>query len=162
MGSAGSKRAGTGGGWWARRCGLFVAGALLLGSSAPALSEDSFVVVINASVRGTSVRRSDLAAVFLKKAVRWGGGLSANPVDQSGTSSVRRAFSDSVLQMPVAAVVQYWGRQLLSGEGSARPPAVKESDTAVVAYVAKTAGAVGYVAEGTPLPDGVKTVVIVD
>jgi ABC-type phosphate transport system substrate-binding protein len=162
MGSAGSGRAGTGGGWWARRCGLFLAGALLLGSSAPALSDDSFVVIINASVRGTSIHRSDLAAVFLKKAARWGGGQSANPVDQSGTSPVRRAFSDSVLQMPVAAVVQYWGQRLVSGEGSARPPAVKESDTAVAAYVAKTAGAVGYVAEGTLLPDGVKAVAIVD
>lgn len=162
MRSGGSRRAGTGRGRLAGRCGLLVAGALLLGSSASALADNSFIVVINASVRGTSVRRSDLAAVFLKKAARWGGGLSANPVDQSGTSSVRRAFSDSVLQMPVAAVVQYWGRQLLSGEGSARPPAVKESDSAVVAYVAKTAGAVGYVADGTALPEGVKTVAIVD
>jgi hypothetical protein len=64
------------------------------------------MVVVNASVVGTGVRRADLAAVFLKKAVRWGDGSPANPVDQSGTSPVRKGFSEAVLHMPVMTVVQ--------------------------------------------------------
>jgi ABC-type phosphate transport system substrate-binding protein len=123
---------------------------------------DSFVVIVNASVAGTNVHRADLAAVFLKKAVRWGDGSPAVPVDQSGTSHVRKDFSESVLHMPVMAVVQYWGRQLVSMAASAKPPTVKNSDAEVMTYVAKTSGAVGYVASGTPLPPGVKAVTIVD
>jgi hypothetical protein len=49
-----------------------------------------FVVIVNPSVAGAQVRRSDLAAVFLRTAMRWGGGEPAVPVDQSGTSAVRR------------------------------------------------------------------------
>ena len=130
--------------------------------TAAAQATDSFVVIVNASVTGTNVRRADLAAVFLKKAVRWGDGTDAHPVDQSGTSPVRKGFSENVLHMPVMAVVQYWGRQLVSVASSARPPTVKASDDEVLLYVAKTSGAVGYVASGTALPPGVKAVTIVD
>ena len=103
-----------------------------------------------------------LAAVFLKKAVRWGDGSPANPVDQSGTSPVRKGFSETVLHMPVMAVVQYWGRQLASMAASVRPPTVKGSEDEVLVYVAKTSGAVGYVSSGTALPHGVKAVTIID
>lgn len=139
-------------------------GALVVAMIPAALAQatDSFVVVVNASVAGTTVRRSDLAAVFLKKAVRWGDGSPANPVDQSGTSPVRKGFSESVLHMPVMGVVQYWGKQLVSMANSVRPPTVKASDDEVLVYVAKTSGSVGYVASGTALPPGVKAVTIVD
>jgi ABC-type phosphate transport system substrate-binding protein len=123
---------------------------------------DAFVVVVNASVAGTTVHRADLAAVFLKKAVRWGDGSPANPVDLSGTSPVRKGFSETVLHMPVMAVVQYWGRQLASMATSVRPPTVKGSEGEVLAYVAKTSGAVGYVSSGTALPPGVKAVTVID
>jgi ABC-type phosphate transport system substrate-binding protein len=94
--------------------------------------------------------------------VRWGDGSPANPVDQSGTSSVRKGFSEAVLHLPVMAVVQYWGKQLTSMANSLRPPTVKASDDEVLVYVAKTSGAVGYVSDGTALPPGVKAVSVVD
>ncbi len=141
---------------------LLATGALFVAAIGTAQATDAFVVVVNSSVAGTNVHRSDLAAVFLKKAVRWGDGSPANPVDQSGTSPVRKGFSETVLHMPVMAVVQYWGRQLASMAASVRPPTVKASDEEVLAYVAKTSGAVGYVATGTSLPAGVKAVAIVE
>lgn len=142
---------------------LLAAAALLLAMMGTTDATDSFVVVVNSSVAGTSVHRADLAAVFLKKAVRWGDGSPANPVDQSGTSPVRKGFSESVLHMPVMAVVQYWGKQLASvAASSLRPPIVKASDDEVLLYVAKTSGAVGYVASGTALPPGVKAVTLID
>jgi len=141
---------------------LLAAAALVVILTGTADAADSFVVVVNSSVAGTSMRRADLAAVFLKKAVRWGDGSAANPVDQSGTAAVRKDFSESVLHMPVMAVVQYWGKQLVSMASSLRPPTVKASDGEVLAYVAKTSGAVGYVASGAALPPGVKAITIVD
>jgi ABC-type phosphate transport system substrate-binding protein len=141
---------------------LLATGALVVCVMGTAQATDAFVVVVNASVAGTTVRRADLTAVFLKKAVRWGDGSPANPVDQSGTSPVRRGFSESVLHMPVMGVVQYWGKQLVSMASSVRPPTVKASDDEVLLYVAKTSGAVGYVSSSTILPPGVKAVTIVD
>ena len=140
---------------------LFLLG-LLLSIGVPALAADGFVVVVNTSVPGASVKRADLAAVFLKKATRWGDGSPASPVDQSGTSPVRKAFSDSVLQMPVSAVLQYWQRLLLSPQNQIRIPIGKASDEEVLAYVAKTGGAVGYVAPGAALPAGVKAISILE
>jgi ABC-type phosphate transport system substrate-binding protein len=126
-----------------------------------ATAADVFVVIVHPSVTGASIRRADLGAVFLKKASRWSSGGRAVPVDQSGTSPVRIAFSEGVLGQPVAQVVQYWQKQMFSA-ARLTPPPVKGSDAEVIAFVAKNAGAVGYVAAGTPLPPEVKTVALVD
>ena len=144
-----------------RSLSLFAA-VFVLAVMGTAEATDSFVVVVNASVAGTTVHRTDLAAVFLKKALRWGDGSPANPVDQSGTSPVRKGFSEAVLHMPVMGVVQYWGKQLVSMANSVRPPTVKASDDEVLLYVAKTSGSVGYVSNATTLPPGVKVVTIVE
>ena len=122
---------------------------------------DDFVVVVHPSVAGGNIRRPDLAAVFLKKATRWGAGGTTVPVDQSGTSAVRRSFSEAVLGMSATAVVQYWQKQMLSSS-PLRPPVVKASDDEVVAFVAATEGAVGYVSKAAALPAGVKAVALID
>lgn len=147
---------------YSRAGSLAIVGALLLAASARATAAEPFVVVVNPSVQGTNVRRADLAAVFLKKATRWGDGSLAIPVDQSATSPVREAFSGTVLQMPATAVVQYWQRQLMTAPTAARPPTVKPSDAEVLAYVAKTKGAVAYVSADARLPPGVKSLAVID
>jgi ABC-type phosphate transport system substrate-binding protein len=135
--------------------------ALLLAVSAPSPAADEFVVVVHPSVAGASIRRSGLAALFLRQVTRWGNGAPAVPVDQSGTSAVRRAFSDSVLGMPAATAVQYWQKQMFAGS-PLRPPAVKGSDAEVIAFVAKTEGAVGYVWKTVALPAGVKAIAVIE
>ena len=133
----------------------------LLLAAVDAAAADAFVVIVNPSVSGANIRRSDLAAVFLKKSPRWGSGAAAEPVDQSGASPVRKAFSESVVRMAVGEVVQYWQKAMLSATPT-RPPSVKDSDAEVIAFVSKRPGAVGYVAAGTPLPPGVKTLAVID
>ena len=135
--------------------------AVLLALPAPSPGADDFVVIVNPSVAGVSVRRADLGAVFLRTAGRWGGGATAVPVDQSGTSPVRNAFSQAVLGMPVATAVQYWQKQMFAAN-PLRPPAVKGSDAEVIAFVAKTEGAVGYVSKAAALPPEVKAVALID
>jgi ABC-type phosphate transport system substrate-binding protein len=134
---------------------------LVLAVPALAPGADDFVVIVHPSVTGTQLRRADLAALFLRKATRWGGGKAAVPVDQSGTSAVRKAFSGSVLGLPVATAVQYWQKQMFA-KNPLRPPAVKGSDAEVVAFVAKTEGAVGYVSKGAALPPEVRAVALVE
>jgi ABC-type phosphate transport system substrate-binding protein len=136
--------------------------ALVIAAGGVAGAADAFVVIVHPSVAGASIRRADLGAVFLKKALRWsGGGGLAVPVDQSGTSPVRIAFSEGVLGRPVAQVVQYWQKQMFSA-ARLTPPPVKASDAEVIAFVAKNAGAVGYVTGGTTLPPEVKTLALID
>ncbi len=143
------------------RLPLALAIALVLGPAAGSKAADDFVVIVHPSVTGANMRRADLAAVFLRKATRWGGGIPAVPVDQSGTSPVRKAFSESVVKMAVGEVVQYWQKQMFAST-PLRPPSVKGSDAEVIAFVAKTTGAVGYVAPDTTLPAGVKALSLID
>jgi len=135
--------------------------AVLLALPVPSPCADDFVVIVHASVAGAHVRRADLAAVFLRTAGRWGGGATAVPVDQSGTSPVRNAFSQAVLGMPVATAVQYWQKQMFAAN-PLRPPAVKGSDAEVIAFVEKTSGAVGYVSKAAVLPAGVKAIAVIE
>ncbi len=141
------------------RAGLCV--ALVLAVATPLAAAADFVVIVHPSVAGARMRRSDLAAVFLRKATQWGGGKPAVPVDQSATSAVRGAFSDSVLGMPAPAAVQYWQKQMFAGN-RVRPPAVKGSDAEVIAFVSQTEGAVGYVSKAAALPPEVRAVAVVD
>ena len=146
----------------ARSLALALALALCPAAAGLAVGADAFVVIVHPSVGGAGIKRADLGAVFLKKAQRWGGsGGLAMPVDQSGTSPVRSAFSEGVLGQPVAQVVQYWQKQMFSA-ARLTPPPVKATDAEVIAFVAKNAGAVGYVAAGTPLPPEVRALALVD
>lgn len=127
----------------------------------PARAADDFVVIAHPSVQGSSVRRQDLAGVFLRRVQRWGDRTLAVPVDQSATSAVRRVFSEAVLGMPVSTALQYWQKQMFATPPQ-RPPAVKASDAEVIAFVASTSGAVGYVSPQASLPAGVKALSLVD
>ncbi len=87
--------------------------------------------------------------VFLKRTTRWNDGETAHPVDQRADSSVRRSFSDSVLRRSVSAVKRYWQQRIFSGRDL--PPPELENDDAVVGYVLKHRGAIGYVSGGAKL-----------
>lgn len=140
---------------------LAALGILLAISVSPAPAADDFVVIAHQSVLGTSIHRADLAGVFLRKVPRWGDRTTAVPVDQSATSAVRKAFSESVLRMPVSTVLQYWQKQMFATP-PLRPPAVKGSDAEVMAFVGSTPGAVGYVSAGAALTNEVKPLAVTD
>jgi ABC-type phosphate transport system substrate-binding protein len=133
--------------------------ALALGTAAsasPSVSADvPFRVIVHPQVKGSQIPRAALSSIFLKQAPRWGDGSPVQPIDQSVQSSVRKSFSADVLQQGIVAVQVYWQRKMSNG---VVPPPVKTSDEEVVAYVASTPGAIGYVSAATPLPDSVKAV----
>lgn len=113
-------------------------------------------VIVNPSVTGEKISRSQLAAVFLRETTRWGNGEPIQAVDQSTQSPARAAFSNDVLERPVAAVQVHWVRQLSNGGG--KPPAVKKSDAEVLEYVGATAGAIGYLSQDFPTDASVRVV----
>ncbi len=71
------------------------------------------------------------------------------PVDQRANSSVRQTFSEAVLRRSVSAVKRYWQQRIFSGRDL--PPLEVDSDEAVVAYVLKHRGAIGYVSGGAKI-----------
>jgi ABC-type phosphate transport system substrate-binding protein len=135
--------------------------AVLLAGPTLSPAADDFVLIVHPSVPGARLRRPALAAIFLRQAMSWGGGQAVVPVDQSGASAVRKAFSDKVLGMPVATALQYWQKQAFA-MSPLRPPVVKSSDAEVIAFVAKTEGAVGYVSRAAELPPEVKPIELIE
>lgn len=139
-----------------KRRGFLVAALALLLPPTVALAEPTagYVVVVHPG-SPERLERSFVADVFLKKRTRWPGDRQIRPVDQKPANKVRRLFSEGVLQRSLEAVRSYWQQRIFSGRDV--PPPELDSDEAVLRYVAKNPGAIGYVAAGHKL-DGVKAV----
>lgn len=134
--------------------------AALASGTVPVVSADApYRVIVNPSVKGSQIPRSALSSIFLKQAVRWGDGSTAVPVDQSVRSAVRSEFTGEVLKQGLVEVQIYWQRQMAKGQV---PPQVKTSDEEIVAFVASTPGAIGYVSPATPLPDSVRVIAVIN
>ncbi len=136
-----------------------VAGLLLscLPPPASAASVTPVKVIVNPSVSGKNVKKLVVGEIFLGRVARWNDGGPITPVDLSLTSPVRLGFIRGVLGLSALDVHQYWVRELSRGRV---PPSVKKSEDDVIAFVASTPGAIGYVAETTPTPDTVKVLTV--
>jgi ABC-type phosphate transport system substrate-binding protein len=120
-------------------------------------SHTGFRVIVNASNPIGSTNCEFLSQVFFKRTTRWQGGPAIRPVDLSPDSSVRGKFSDAILKRSVDAVRNYWQQRIFSGRDL--PPTELASDEAVVDYVARSPGAIGYVSASAKV-DSVKVLVI--
>jgi ABC-type phosphate transport system substrate-binding protein len=129
---------------------LVVAGGLNASAGdAPA----PFKVIVNSNVAGQALTREVLVQIYLGKVERWGDRSVIVAVDLSSTSTVRQAFSERALGMPVEAVQRLWMRKIADGK---RPPISKPSDQEVIAFVAAEPGGIGYVSSTAQVPPTVR------
>jgi len=131
--------------------------SIVIAGSRPADAGDAFKVIVNVKVTGQAVSRETLAQVFLGRVDRWSDGKAITAVDLSTTSPVRAAFSQSVLNMSILSVRQYWTRSIASGR---IPPMARSTDEDVIAFVSSRTGGVGYVSADAILPDTVRALVV--
>lgn len=122
---------------------LLVVASLVSRSAAWAESTVEFQVIVHPENPNTVLDREFLTDVYLKRVTRWGDGETVHPVDQRADAAVRRRFSNGVLRRSVAAVKRYWQQRIFSGREL--PPPELDADEAVVGYVLKHRGAIGYV-----------------
>jgi len=119
------------------------------GGRARAESTREFRILVHPDNPAVALSRDFMTDVFLKRTTRWPDGETAHPVDQRASAGVRESFSEGVLRRSVSAVKRYWQQRIFSGRDL--PPPELESDEAVVAYVLKHRGAIGYVSSGAKL-----------
>ena len=122
-----------------------------------AIESPALRIIVHPDVEETRLERNFVASSFLKKVTRWENGERIQPVDLNSQSKVRVRFSEQILKRSVAAVRNYWQQRIFSGRDV--PPPELESENAVVRYVAKHPGAIGYVSENVKLT-GVRVVVL--
>jgi ABC-type phosphate transport system substrate-binding protein len=119
-------------------------GALAVSAVASAQTASvSYRLIVNPRNPAASVERRFLAEAFLKKTSSWPSGETIRPVDLAADSPARRRFTDEVLNRSVPAVKSYWQQLIFAGRDV--PPPELDSDEAVIRYVQRYPGAIGYV-----------------
>jgi ABC-type phosphate transport system substrate-binding protein len=125
-----------------------VTAALALAATPPAASQPEpprpgFRVIVHPEMSVQSLERRTLSEMFLKKITRWPGGDAIQPVDLAPGSRTRHAFSEDVVGRTVASVKSYWQQIIFTGRGL--PPPELADDAAVIDYVLRHTGSIGYV-----------------
>ena len=135
---------------------LWVSGLLLFGCGS--IGAADFVIVANPSVSVTAITRDDLSDIYLLRTNVWDDGSRIVPVNRESGSNTRTQFSTHILRQRQDALSNYWDKMRFKGM---TPPLIQESDQAVVAFVKKVPGAIGYVNATTDLK-GIKVVKVQD
>lgn len=124
----------------------------LTGIAAVSLQAGEIKIIANPSVAASGISSDDLKRVFLVTKSSLSDGSHVEPVLEKG-GATHEAFIKEYLGKTDAALSTYYRSLVFTGKGTI--PKTLASDAEVVSYVAKTKGAVGYVAAGTPVT-GVK------
>jgi TonB family protein len=135
---------------------LLVAAGWMIFACSNGLASD-IKVIANYSVKADSISEDELKSVFLEKRSSLGDGTYVEPVvEKSG--SVHETFLKECLGRTNDDLQTYYRVLVFSGRGSM--PKELRSDAEVVAYVAKTRGAIGYVSIEAST-EGVKTLAVI-
>lgn len=126
-----------------RRSPLLLA-CLVLGFYAPAslAQQQPLLAVIEPAFSHHLLSRTKLAAIYLCERFHWSDGTKIEPVNLPADGAARLLFSRAVLGREPQDLEPYWNRRYFDG---ILPPYVLHSPQAVLRFVARTRGAVGYI-----------------
>ena len=133
-------------------------GALWLGLGAAAHAADvaaDVKVIANPSVSASEISTDDLKAVFLGNKTTVAGSQVAPVLAKAGRA--HDVVLKEYLGKSDATLMTYFRGLVFTGKASM--PKVCDSDAEIVAYVAKTKGAVGYIGAGVAA-QGTKTLAV--
>ncbi len=120
-----------------------------------AQEQPTFKVITHPENPVSSLSKTQVSNILLKKVSRWESGQRVKAVDQGGKGSVREVFTKEIHGRSLSSIKRFWQRQIFNGD--AVPPPELGSDSEVLEYVSKTEGAIGYVSPDAPV-DGVKVI----
>lgn len=93
-----------------------------------------------------------VAAIYLLRATTWPNGTHIVPVNRELGSAIRTEFTTDVLKQDMASLSLYWNEMHFKGK---QPPLIQPSEAAMLAFVQRVPGAIGYIDAATA-PSGVK------
>jgi len=101
---------------------------------------ENIAVVVGEKSPIEDLDRTQIRAIFLKKHI-FVNGTALKPINLAPSSPLRKAFEAKVLQMDSKRLERYWIREHYRGH---RPPYRVDSIRAMVQFVTKVPGAIGY------------------
>ena len=104
------------------------------------------MIITHPDVKETSLTKRDIKEIFLGKKGQWQDISQIRPVLMD-EAEVLKEFLQTYIKKTSNQYTNYWKKMLFTGKGN--PPIRFTSSAEVVAYVSKTAGAIGFVQAGT-------------
>jgi ABC-type phosphate transport system substrate-binding protein len=127
---------------------FWVYGLLLIGLHCSDLLAGDFVIIANPGVTASTLTKDELSDIYLLRTNAWDDGIRIIPVNRESGSDTRSAFSERILKQSQSALNTYWDKMHYQGM---TPPLIQESDLAVLSFVQKVPGAIGYVSSSIEL-----------
>ena len=124
------------------------------------LSAGEIQVVVHEDNPVSSMSKRDLSRLFLKRTTRWSNGSKVEPLNLAEGNPEREIFLSTAHGMDESSHTKYWVKLIFAGR--AQPPPDISTPEQLLHLVRNSLKAVGYVAQGTSLPKGVKTVEIME
>ena len=100
-------------------------------------------VIVNASNPVDALSPIEVKQYYLKHKARWAFGKKVRPSDYKDEKGMRDAFLSNVLSMSAQEIERYWIEQQYAR--AEKPPATLDDDSAVVRFVKKFEGGIGFV-----------------
>jgi hypothetical protein len=122
---------------------LYIMSIILFLLSPIANSETIYVIAHKGSFINIQ-KNKDLANFYLLKKVNNNNGDNIIPINLPTNSPLRDKFSRVVFGRSPEALSEYWDRMSFRG---VRPPVVQNSEQAVMLFVSRVKGAIGYVSK---------------
>jgi hypothetical protein len=114
----------------------------LLASANVWAQSGGYKVIVNPANPETSISKSSLSHIFLKKSTTFLDGHGASPVDLPLNSPVRASFSKDIHGKTPSDVDGFWQQQIFSGKDIPPP---QKSESAAIDYVRSNGKGIAYV-----------------
>jgi ABC-type phosphate transport system substrate-binding protein len=115
---------------------------LLLFSALPLPVRADIYIIVNKDLHLEQLDKNAIAAIYLLKKKNWDSGESIMPINLPALSSARSHFTSEIFNSSPDKLNSYWDEMLFKG---VNPPIIENSEQAVVLFVTRVKGAIGYV-----------------
>ncbi len=99
-------------------------------------------VIGHKDLPASSITSRDIASIYLLKKKQWPEEVDIKPVNLPPQSETRRLFTEKIFHRPPEKLGSYWNEMLFKGIS---PPIIQNSEAAVMMFVERVFGAVGYI-----------------
>ena len=99
-------------------------------------------VITNKTLPITELSKNDIAAIYLLKKKHWENEEPMVPINLPVQSEARNLFTEQVFDSTPEKLGGYWDKMLFKG---ITPPLTQNSEQAVMLFVERVKGAIGYV-----------------
>ena len=137
---------------------LLSAGIVALTTNESALAAGDVKLIVNAEVEIDSISAADIKKIMLGSSKKWRGGGKIF-IALLKDDDTHEAFTTSITGKTTSQFKSTWKKLVMTGKGI--QPKSFDDEAALMAYVAETWGAVGYVKSDTTLDvEGVKELTV--